>query len=291
MGDSVDHKCYQACATNQGGFKVKGLALEGVCPSKYSQTDSASSVKACSDGVTNIKYCTAGGLRVVDLTETTKGEARIIDMAVYEKVAAAPSSWTCVHREDAVDHKCYEACAQDTDYKVKGLDSAGACSSKYSTDSTKTVKACSDGVTNLKYCTAGGLHAVTLVEKTKGEAGAPKVVTLIPEFIASLALEQTHCKHRQDSVDHKCYQACATNQGGFKVKGLALEGVCPSKYSQTDSTSSVKACSDGVTNIKYCTAGGLRVVDLTETTKGEARIIDMAVYEKVAAAPSSWTCV
>merc|ERR1712166_218851 len=289
------NKCSEACATSM--FKMTGVTDAGPCPSLYKVIEKTQFVESCSDGVTNTKYCTKP-LYVVNVTMKIKGESgpvlamsESIDMAVYEKAAAAPSSWTCVHREDAVDHKCYEACAQDTDYKVKGLDSAGACSSKYSTDSTKTVKACSDGVTNLKYCTAGGLHAVTLVEKTKGEAGAPKVVTLIPEFIASLALEQTHCKHRQDSVDHKCYQACATNQGGFKVKGLALEGVCPSKYSQTDSTSSVKACSDGVTNIKYCTAGGLRVVDLTETTKGEARIIDMAVYEKVAAAPSSWTCV
>merc|ERR1712166_1490528 len=154
---------------------VKTKGMVGAC--FHAIIEKTQFVESCSDGVTNTKYCTKP-LYVVNVTMKIKGESgpvlamsESIDMAVYEKAAAAPSSWTCVHREDAVDHKCYEACAQDTDYKVKGLDSAGACSSKYSTDSTKTVKACSDGVTNLKYCTAGGLHAVTLVEKTKGEAG------------------------------------------------------------------------------------------------------------------------
>merc|ERR1711977_783372 len=89
--------------------------------------------------------------------------------------AKAPMKKYCLHTEDAADNKCYEGCARRA-FKAKGLCVAGACPSKYSVqDTQKRVKACSDGVTNLKYCT-GSLYPVNIRERTMGMGAVKKMI-------------------------------------------------------------------------------------------------------------------
>merc|ERR1711977_729151 len=89
--------------------------------------------------------------------------------------AKAPMKKYCLHTEDAADNKCYEGCARRA-FKAKGLSVAGACPSKYSVqDTQKRVKACSDGVTNLKYCT-GSLYPVNIRERTMGMGAVKKMI-------------------------------------------------------------------------------------------------------------------
>merc|ERR1711959_67440 len=64
-------------------------------------------------------------------------------MGYWEAVAMVPEAmraWKCIHREDSPNAKCYEACARDNNFKVKGLTNPGACPSSYShLDSSKAV--------------------------------------------------------------------------------------------------------------------------------------------------------
>merc|ERR1719453_2168495 len=85
-----------------------------------------------------------------------------------------------------------------------------------------------------------------------------------------LAPEKQYCIHNQDAGDHKCYEAC-TGQGRFKMKGLTSAGQCPSTYNEVDSRKEDKVCNDGVTSVKYCSGGSLRVIRVVERTRGEAR--------------------
>merc|ERR1711861_53823 len=73
------------------------------------------------------------------------------------------------------------------------------------------------------------------------------------------------CYHEEDTVDHKCFEACAT--ADFKSKGITVSGTCPSKYNTVDKTVTEEQCPDGVTNLRYCAATALNV---TIKTKGEA---------------------
>eukprot|EP00658_Telonema_sp_P-2_P064875 TRINITY_DN54259_c0_g1_i1.p1 TRINITY_DN54259_c0_g1~~TRINITY_DN54259_c0_g1_i1.p1 ORF type:complete len:326 (+),score=101.17 TRINITY_DN54259_c0_g1_i1:180-1157(+) len=95
-----------------------------------------------------------------------------------------------------------------------------------------------------RYCTAPH-HLVNLTEKTKGMAG------------------ECHFK----ISDNKCYEGCADAK--FSMTGLTGDGTCPTEYSVTEKVEFVESCSDGVTNVKYCTKP-LYVVNVTMRTKGEA---------------------
>eukprot|EP00657_Telonema_sp_P-1_P009610 TRINITY_DN3845_c0_g1_i6.p1 TRINITY_DN3845_c0_g1~~TRINITY_DN3845_c0_g1_i6.p1 ORF type:complete len:403 (-),score=133.82 TRINITY_DN3845_c0_g1_i6:394-1602(-) len=258
------NKCYEACA--DALFKMTGLNDGGTCPSFFSTTEKTSNVLTCSDGVTNVKYCTHP-LYVVNVTMKTKGQAAVNMADAYW--------WTCVHREDSPNHKCYQACAADSSFAVGGLTYAGACPSTYPlVDSTRVIEACSDGITNLKYCTGGSLHAVNLTESVMGEEG-------VVMSLALTAPAPPTCIHREDAPNHKCYDACAADND-FKVSGLTYSGACPAGYPLVDSTTHVEACSDGVTNLKYCTGGSLHPVNLTERTMGEEGVVNKAYWEKVA---------
>jgi len=240
------HKCYEACGS--GNFVVKGLDVKGACPDEYTETDSTKTVKTCSDGVTNLKYCKAGGLHIVDLTEKVKGV-----------------KGTCQHAVEG--NKCFEGCAP-AKFVMKGLVDTGVCPSSFSvTEKTDVVLSCSDGVTNTKYCTTP-LYLVNVTMRTKGQAGMPNkefwdAIALAPHF------RPWKCVHREDSTNHKCYDACARDSS-FAVKGLTSAGACPSQYSHIDSSKTVEACSDGVTNLKYCSGGALHKVMLLERTKGQS---------------------
>jgi len=145
---------------------VHGLSQDGSCPGKYSHLDNETHVKACSDGKTNVKWCSGGGLHSVNLIEKIKGvSGTTVGFAMHK-------SWKCFHDEESAQNKCYEACAQDDDFKVHGLSQDGSCPGKYShLDNETHVKACSDGKTNVKWCSGGGLHSVDLIEKIKGVSG------------------------------------------------------------------------------------------------------------------------
>merc|ERR1712127_559775 len=95
--------------------------------------------------------------------------------------------------------------------------------------------------------------------------GKPPVVNA-PRFLVEPMAIATNCVHHNDVLDNKCYEACG--EGSFVVPKLEAKGACGDEYTETDSTAKVNQCSDGVTNVKYCTGSGKKVVALTVKTKG-----------------------
>jgi hypothetical protein len=239
--DKSTNKCYQACGA--GKFAVKGLHSKGECPKEYTQTDSTRKVKACSDGVTNLKYCT-GDLHEVDLEESIMGMEGF-----------------CLHHVES--NKCFEGCAE-AKFNMTGLDDAGTCPSSFKVEeSQQYIETCSDGATNIKYCFSP-LYVVNVTMFTKGVGGIPNKA-----YWEAITMQTPwNCLHREDFGSSKCYEACAQD-AKFAVQGLTTKGACSADYSATDSTKKVKACSDGITNLKYCTVNGLHVVHLVERTKGK----------------------
>merc|ERR1711959_195179 len=99
----------------------------------------------------------------------SSGECGLLKQPSFPVVAKAVEAEKelCFHSEDAVDHKCFQACSKAAKFATKGIDSEGPCPSKYNTvDHTKTVRQCPDGITNVRYCAATALD-VTI--DTKGE--------------------------------------------------------------------------------------------------------------------------
>merc|ERR1712166_281775 len=85
---------------------------------------------------------------------------------VINGVLMPPAPLFCMHQEDTVDHKCFEACAP-TKFAMKGIHGASLCPSKYNTvDKTQVILQCPDGLTSLRYCPDTALNVTV---KTKGE--------------------------------------------------------------------------------------------------------------------------
>merc|ERR1711934_152737 len=99
---------------------------------------------------------------------------------------------------------------------------------------------------------------------TKGEAGGFAAKATETNAV-SLADATPYCLFHEDTVDHKCMEACAA--GKFATKGITNVGHCPTKYSTVDHAVTQEQCPDGVTNLRYCQSTKLNV---TVTTKGEA---------------------
>jgi hypothetical protein len=91
------------------------------------------------------------------------------------------------------------------------------------------------------------------------------------------------CVHHVDSGAGKCYEGCTSYNGDFKVKGLEAAGTCPSSYNVVDSDHTVQECSDGYTNVKYCSGGSLKVIDVEEKTKGTSFTVPAALDRQHAA--------
>merc|ERR1711907_481248 len=159
------------------------------CPSSYCQNGVC---HACGDKCCLTDKDCPGSYCANDPTKmppyTCHGAAKIAEVA--------PATPLCLHHEDIVDHKCFEACnAEGKTFASKGITTAGKCPAKYSTiDKVKTVEQCPDGVTNLRYCQATKLN-VTI--STKGQAG-----------VVSLMEASPFCLHAEDVIDHKCFEAC-----------------------------------------------------------------------------------
>jgi len=99
----------------------------------------------------------------------SSGECGLLMQPSFPVVAKAveAAAELCFHAEDAVDHKCFQACSAHGKFATKGIDSEGPCPAKYNTvDHSKTVRQCPDGITNVRYCAATALD-VTI--DTKGE--------------------------------------------------------------------------------------------------------------------------
>merc|ERR1719253_1997408 len=222
---------------------MKGMDKRGNCPSNYNTVDKTQTVKQCPDGKTNPRYCNP-----INVTIETKGEAKVLSLAIE-------SNETCLHEEDTEDHKCFEACAESK-YATKGIKQEGKCPSSYNTvDKTQTVEQCPDGVTNIRYC-----NPINVTFETKGETGE----------VFTLAAEDKVCIHKLDSVDNKCYEACAESK--FAMKGMDKRGNCPSNYNTVDKPQTVKQCPDGKTNPRYCNP-----INVTIETKGEAKVLSLAI--------------
>merc|ERR1711865_594222 len=176
--------------------------------------------------------------------DVVMGKPPALSFAELAMHAQGPS---CAHFEDRHDEdhrKCYEACGLG-DFKVTGLNATGPCPDDYTQlDSTKTVEACNDGVTNLKYCKGKTLKPVSLRESTKGIKGM--------------------CYHKDSG--NKCYEGCAMT--AFKMTGLSEDGACDQSFAVVEKTFYSMSCSAGTTNTKYC-FHPLYLVNVTMKTKGK----------------------
>merc|ERR1711957_506531 len=116
---------------------------------------------------------------------------------------SSPATEYCWHTEDPAGHKCYEGCATKP-FKNKGLSQPGVCNPHLFNKviSTKNVKQCSDGVTNVKYC-AAPLYTVT--------------VTPAPTPIPQKVEELNESGPRQCTSDKDC--ACSYCQIDAGKKG------------------------------------------------------------------------
>merc|ERR1711907_695528 len=150
-------------------------------------------------------------------------------------VASMPIKEVIMHQEDTQDHKCFEATSTQ-EFASKGITMKGPCPAKYNeVDSTKTVKQCPDGVTNVRYC-----NPISVTIATKGEEEYSQ------RAVASMPIKEV-IMHQEDTQDHKCFEATSTQE--FASKGITMKGPCPAKYNEVDSTKTVKQCPDGVTNV------------------------------------------
>merc|ERR1711998_44491 len=200
--DMTHRKCYEACGL--GGFAVAGLTAKGPCPDEYTQTDSTKTVEACSDGKTNLKYCSDEGLRKVSLRERTKG-----------------IKGACYHANSG--NKCYQGCAM-TEFKMTGLTAADGCDSSYSVvEKTDYVMSCSDGETNTKYC-FHPLYLVNVTMKTKGKA----MVEAVNDDVTLYKIDGAECG--QATLEGK-YAPYAEKFAGLKEGTCAAQG-----YSNADGT-------------------------------------------------------
>merc|ERR1711907_328633 len=78
------------------------------------------------------------------------------------------------------------------------------------------------------------------------------------------------CRHHVDAADNKCYEACALGIfSDFKMKGLERLDGCPYSYKVVTKKTEEQQCSDGKTNVKYCSPP-LRIMNITLETKARA---------------------
>merc|ERR1711907_488948 len=127
-----------------------------------------------------------------------------------------------MHQEDAQDHKCFEATSTQR-FASKGITRRGPCPAKYNeVDSTKTVKQCPDGVTNVRYC-----NPISVTIATKGEGKQIKSAPMDTEEEDS---QRTFVMHQEDAQDHKCFEATSAQR--FASKGITKKGPCPAKYNE-----------------------------------------------------------
>jgi hypothetical protein len=209
--DTPDHKCYEACAP--ATFKAKGYYQQFKCPPAFNSVDTAPKVvEVCDDGTTSLRWCPDN--HKVNVTFVTKGEAGAVEMLREERSHTPPSSpdaveysmtstWTkyCYHSEDAANHRCYDGCASKP-FKSAGLIQPGECNAAAfnKVTSVKNVRQCSDGVSNLKYCTAP-LYPVDVTQKVKGEAGVAEMKEMV-EMVDSGTLDISFkdCGKNADAV-------------------------------------------------------------------------------------------
>jgi len=145
-------------------------ACDKKCWSNWAGTDYNPLTNNCNTFTSTILYCVYGlsqkkpHLGPSDMV-TVKGHC-----PATEQEVEATNTVYCQHHEDPAGHKCYDGCASKP-FKSKGLPQPGVCNPHVFTkiESTKMVKMCSDGVTNLKYCSAPK-YPVTITMRVKGEA-------------------------------------------------------------------------------------------------------------------------
>jgi len=296
--DIVDHKCFEACNAEGKTFASKGITTAGKCPAKYSTIDHTQTQEQCPDGVTNLRYCAATKLNV---TVTTKGLAGGA-LALAEAQAAVPFTWdSCGFRTDRLLTKNV---AVSSSYKAgdtmtvtaSGITNlhvpleTGAWQVRiYELGEAKsTATSVGDLMKSLKFDDAknttftlkvsfplpkkmaSGKFSANLaaVDQAKADYMCLDIkYSYAAPVLAEVAPAAPFCLHQEDTVDHKCFEACNAEGKTFKSKGITTAGTCPTKYSTIDHAQTQEQCPDGVTNLRYCAATKLNV---TVTTKGEA---------------------
>jgi len=126
----------------------------------------------------------------------------------------------CLHQEDLVDHKCYEACANSR-FNITGVTGTGKCPIKYDTvDKTAIVTQCPDGMTNPRYCSP-----INVTVNTKGEGD---VALMQPDTITKHYEYPSEPGHCEDVTVHNP-SVEFWKDFGWRYEQW-FDGLCPPKY-------------------------------------------------------------
>merc|ERR1712072_1360211 len=134
-------------------------------------------------------------------------------------------------------------------FKGEGADCNACCENEkgYSSGKAEPESKCSD---------PSGFPVQTGTCKTAAAAAKPASQT---------------CYHLEDSIDHKCTDACHDGPTKFSTHHISAPGPCPSKYNFVERTSKIQQCLNDRTNIKYCkTAPAGPPITVTITVRGIA---------------------
>jgi len=117
------------------------------------------------------------------------------------------------------------------------------------------------GSANVLFTDVGATNGV--VHTINGVLIPPPLPTPAPTHVLATNAAPV-CMHQEDTVDHKCFEACAPTK--FAMKGIHGASHCPSGYNTVDKTRVILQCPDGLTSLRYCVETALNV---TVETKGE----------------------
>merc|ERR1711881_476022 len=259
--DTVDHKCFEACAAST--FKTKGITMAGRCPAKYTTDDSSVSQEQCPDGVTNLRYCQATKVNVTVTTKGMSGGALALALAQ----TAAPFTWdSCGFRTDRLLTKKVEV---SSNYKAGGsmtVTASGVTDLHVPLETGAwQVRTYELGEAKSTSTAVGDLMKALKFDDAKNTTFTVKVTFPLPKKMASgkfsanlVAVDQAkanymcldikysyaaapvaevaaatpYCMFAEDTVDQKCNEACASST--FKMKGMSKVGHCPSKYNSLE---------------------------------------------------------
>jgi len=274
--DSKDNKCYEGCAAET--FKSPGLIQLGECWHAYSVVDSESTIEQCNDGKTNVKYCSGGNLRAVNVTMKVKAKA-LNFMATPPccegacTTAGEEKYWSIASGIFGKKH-CGECCMDPKKYNLFHFFEKNL--TKSATDSP------CEGFGYTKYDSTV-THGFGPVSMTLDLYDAPAVETTSVDEVdtAGNTFGQfwnkafapqgvfNHVYHHEDAADKQCFQADFPTSCDFTqcapMAGVETKGSCPDKYNVKKSKRDEIVCRDG-SNIKYCTY--MNKIDVVVSTFG-----------------------
>lgn len=256
-------------------FKAPGLSTIGACWHAYSVLDSESTVEQCNDGKTNVKYCSGGNLRPVNVTTKVKSKANLEDPTPPCCEGACTTAgeekyWSIASGIFGKKH-CGECCMDPKKYNLYHFFEKNL--TKSATDSP-----CA-GFGFTKYDSTV-THGFGPVKMTLDLYDAPAVETTSVEEMDTAGSSFgdlwkkaeglfNHVYHHEDAADQQCFQADFPTSCDFTkcapMAGVETKGACPDKYNVKKSKRDETVCRDG-SNIKYCSY--INKIDVVVSTFG-----------------------